>query len=335
MPLIIPENYQPILSVKETEIAIKKLKDYFENKLAEYLNLTRVSAPLFVDKDSGLNDNLSGVERPVSFDIKAIEGITLEIVQSLAKWKRLALHKYNFYEGEGLYTDMNAIRRDDELDNLHSLYVDQWDWEIIINKKQRNLKKMKEIVESIFCVFKETEEYVNKLYSEIRPFLPDNVYFISSQELEDRYPDLNPEEREQAICKEKKAVFITQIGGKLRSGNRHNGRAPDYDDWELNGDLLFWYPLLNKAVEVSSMGIRVDEDSLVKQLKESNHEERLELPFHQKILRKELPYTIGGGIGQSRICMLLLQKAHIGEVQVGIWPESMYEKCKEANIFLL
>lgn len=335
MGLIIPENYQSILSVIETEVAIKELKDYFEKKLAGYLNLTRVSAPLFVDRDSGLNDNLSGVERPVSFDIKAIEGIKLEIVQSLAKWKRLALHKYQFSEGEGLYTDMNAIRRDDELDNLHSLYVDQWDWEKIINKNQRNNIKIKKIVERIYCVFKETEEYINKLYPEIIPFLPDNIYFISSQELEDRYPDLTPEERENVICKEKKAVFITQIGGILRSGSKHDGRAPDYDDWELNGDLLFWYPLLNMAVEVSSMGIRVDENSLVKQLKVSNLEERLELPFHQKILKKELPYTIGGGIGQSRICMLLLKRAHIGEVQAAIWPESMYQECREANIFLL
>lgn len=335
MELIIPESYQSILSVIETEIAIKKLKDFFEKKLAEHLNLIRVSAPLFVNSNSGLNDNLSGVERPVSFDIKAIEGVKLEIVQSLAKWKRLALYKYKFSEGEGIYTDMNAIRRDDELDNLHSLYVDQWDWEKIINKEQRNIKEIIKIVKIIFQVFKETEEYIYTLYPQIRPFLPDDIFFISTQELEDKYPQLTPEERENAICKEKKAVFITQIGGALASGNKHDGRAPDYDDWELNGDILFWYPLLNIAVEVSSMGIRVDENSLVKQLKITNKEEKLKLPFHQKILKKELPYTVGGGIGQSRICMLLLKKAHIGEVQAGIWPESMHKKCQEANIFLL
>ncbi|MFW5998742.1 MAG: aspartate--ammonia ligase [Halanaerobiaceae bacterium] len=333
--LIIPENYESLLSVRETEIAIKNLKDHYERKLSQYLNLTRVSAPLFVDAESGLNDNLNGVERPVSFDIKAIDDIEVEIVQSLAKWKREALDRYGFKVGEGLYTDMNAIRRDEKLDNLHSLYVDQWDWEKVIKKEDRNLSKLKEIVTAIYDVFKETEEFVCNEYDEITPILPEKIYFITTQELEDKYPDLTPEEREDKIAKEQKAVFIMQIGGKLNSGTRHDGRAPDYDDWELNGDIIFWYPLLNRAVELSSMGIRVDEDTLKSQLKIAGEEERAELPFHKKLLNKELPYTVGGGIGQSRICLFFLRKAHIGEVQSAIWPEEMHNVCNEANIFLL
>ncbi|MFP4660906.1 MAG: aspartate--ammonia ligase [Halanaerobiales bacterium] len=333
--LIIPDNYKSILSVRETEVAIKRLKDHFETKLAEVLNLTRVSAPLFVDRASGLNDNLNGVERPVGFDIKAIKGMDIEIVQSLAKWKRLALHTYDFGEGEGLYTDMNAIRRDEDLDNLHSLYVDQWDWEKVISKDDRNIDTLKSIVKDIYSVFKETEDYLYNSYPGIKPILPDDIYFITTQELEDRYPELTPKEREDAIAKEKTAVFIMKIGGVLDSGIKHDGRAPDYDDWELNGDIIFWYPVLDRAFEVSSMGIRVDEDSLNEQLIISGEEKRRNLPFHIKILNKELPYTIGGGIGQSRICMFFLKKAHVGEVQSAIWPEEMHDLCNKANIFLL
>ena len=333
--LIIPENYHSLLSVRETEVAIKKLKDYFESNLAEVLNLTRVSAPLFVDKNSGLNDNLNGIERPVEFNIKAIEGINIEIVQSLAKWKRLALNKYKFEKDEGLYTDMNAIRRDEDLDNLHSLYVDQWDWEKVIDKRERNIDKLKDIVRDIYGVFKGAEQYINSLYPQIKPELPEEIYFITTQELEDKYPDLTPKEREDAVTEEKKAVFIMKIGGKLNSGIEHDGRAPDYDDWELNGDIIFWYPILSRAFEVSSMGIRVDEITLKKQLSLSNNEDRLDLPFHKKIIKKELPYTIGGGIGQSRICMFFLRKAHVGEVQAAIWPDEMHSLCNRGNIFLL
>jgi len=333
--LIIPENYQSILSVRDTEIAIKKLKDHFERKLAEVLNLTRVSAPLFVDRESGLNDNLNGVERPVCFDIKAIKGIDIEIVQSLAKWKRLALSQYEFEQGEGLYTDMNAIRRDEDLDNLHSIYVDQWDWEKVIAKSERNIDNLKTIVMDIYTVFKETEQYLHNLYPQIEPILPEDIFLITTQELEDKYPELSPKEREDEITKEKKAVFIMEIGGLLKSGIKHDGRAPDYDDWQLNGDIIFWSPILDRAFEVSSMGIRVDEDTLKKQLKISNNEERLNLSFHKKILNKELPYTVGGGIGQSRICMFFLKKAHVGEVQSTIWPDEMHNLCNKANIFLL
>ncbi|MFW6287529.1 MAG: aspartate--ammonia ligase [bacterium] len=333
--LIIPDNYHSLLSVRETEVAIKQVKDHFERKLAEVLNLTRVSAPLFVDRESGLNDNLNGIERPVGFDIKAIKNMDIEIVQSLAKWKRLALHKYDFDEGEGLYTDMNAIRRDEDLDNLHSIYVDQWDWEKVINKADRNIDKLKSIVKDIYSVFKETQEYLYSLYPNITPILPDDIYFITTQELENRFPELSPKEREDTIAEEKKAVFIMEIGGELESGLKHDGRAPDYDDWQLNGDIIFWYPVLDRALEVSSMGIRVDEDSLNKQLIVSGEEERSKLPFHQKILNKELPYTVGGGIGQSRICMFFLKKAHVGEVQSAIWPEEMHDLCNKANIFLL
>lgn len=333
--LLIPANYSPKLNLKETEIAIKKVKDYFENALARELNLTRVSAPLFVKPETGLNDNLNGVERPVAFDVKAIGGSECEIVQSLAKWKRMALKKYNFFPGEGLYTDMNAIRRDEDLDNLHSIYVDQWDWEKIIAKEERTMDTLKEIVNRIYKVFQETEEYIHNLYPVLEKSLPPEIYFISTQELEDRYPDLTPKEREDAITKEKGAVFITQIGKTLRSGNRHDGRAPDYDDWELNGDIIFWYPLLEKAFEVSSMGIRVDEASLISQLKLAGCEERLNLQFHRELLAGNLPYTIGGGIGQSRICMFLLKKAHIGEVQSSVWPDEMLEECVKSKIILL
>jgi aspartate--ammonia ligase len=333
--LWIPSNYSPILNLRETEIAIKRVKDFFENALAVELNLTRVSAPLFVKTETGLNDNLNGVERPVNFDVKAVDGSDCEIVQSLAKWKRMALKKYGFNPGEGLYTDMNAIRRDEDLDNLHSIYVDQWDWEKIISKNERNTTTLKEIVNRIYNVFKKTEEYICNQYPALERLLPPEIHFISAQELEDRYPHLTPKERENEIAKEKGAVFLSQIGKTLRSGIRHDGRAPDYDDWELNGDIIFWYPVLEKAFEVSSMGIRVDEDTLIRQLKEANCEERLKFQFHRDLVAGNLPYTIGGGIGQSRICMFFLKKAHVGEVQSSVWPDTMAEDCAKAKIALL
>lgn len=333
--LIIPEGYKPAMSIKDTEIAIKFIKDNFENILAEELNLTRVSAPLFVRPETGLNDNLNGVERPVSFDIPDAGGKDVEIVQSLAKWKRMALNRYGFNKGEGLYTDMDAIRRDESLDNLHSAYVDQWDWEKIIEKNERTEDYLKTIVRQIYSVFKRTENRACKAYPPLKRFLPDDITFITSQELEDMYPQLSPKGREEAIVKDRKAVFIMKIGGTLKSGTRHDGRAPDYDDWELNGDILFWYPVLNCAMEVSSMGIRVDEESLVKQLKTAGCEERRSLPFHSDIIEKRLPYTVGGGIGQSRICMFFLGKAHVGEVQASVWPEEMVEDCEDYTIQLL
>ncbi|RKD32770.1 aspartate--ammonia ligase [Thermohalobacter berrensis] len=335
--LIKPEGYKSPLGIRETEVAIKKIKDYFEDRLSEKLNLTRVSAPLFVKPETGLNDDLNGVERPVSFNVKGDCDSRAEIVHSLAKWKRMALKRYGFKVGEGLYTDMNAIRADEELDNTHSIYVDQWDWEKIISKEDRNVEKLKSIVRKIFRVFKDTEKYVKEIYPELyeEDILPDDISFITTQELEDLYPDLTPEERENAIAKEKGAVFIMQIGDKLKSGIKHDGRAPDYDDWKLNGDIIFWYPVLGKALELSSMGIRVDKEALERQLKLADCEERKELLFHKMLLNEELPYTVGGGIGQSRICMFFLRKAHIGEVQSSIWPEEMIEECSKNNINLL
>lgn len=333
--LYIPKGYQPYLDVRETEIAIKKIKDYFERALAQKLNLIRVSAPLFVSPESGMNDNLNGVERPVSFDVKAIGGKEVEIVHSLAKWKRMVLYRYGFQVGEGIYTDMNAIRRDEDLDNLHSIYVDQWDWEKIILKEDRNMDYLKKVVKDIYRVFKSTEDFVCAEYPQIEKILPEEISFITTQELEDRYPDLTPKEREDAIANEKGAVFIMQIGGKLKSGMKHDGRAPDYDDWMLNGDIIFWNPVLEGAYELSSMGIRVDEEALERQLKIAGCEERKNLEYHRLLLERKLPYTIGGGIGQSRICMFFLRKAHIGEVQASIWPQEMIEACEKANIFLL
>jgi aspartate--ammonia ligase len=332
--LIIPKNYRAKLSLRETEVAIKKLKDFFERALAEEMNLVRVSAPLFVRPGSGLNDNLSGVERPVAFDVKSINE-ECEIVHSLAKWKRMALHRYGFSVGEGLYTDMNAIRRDEDLDNLHSIYVDQWDWEKIIRKEDRNTGTLKSVVRQIYRVFLKTRDYICDEYPVLQPHLPAEISFISSQELEDLYPGLPPKEREDAITEEKGAVFVMQIGGVLKSGEKHDGRAPDYDDWSLNGDILFWNPLLRKAFEISSMGIRVDEEALLRQLKQAGCEDRLELQFHQDLLAKKLPYTVGGGIGQSRLCMFFLEKAHIGEVQSSVWPDRMIEACAAAGIQLL
>lgn len=333
--LIKPEGYKPKHNIIETEKAIKKLKDFFEKRLAEELNLIRVSAPIFVRCSTGVNDNLNGIERPVSFDAKSIDDSEVEIVQSLAKWKRIALKRYGFEAGEGLYTDMNAIRRDEDLDNLHSIYVDQWDWEKVINKKDRNEDTLKTVVKSIYKVFKDTEEYIYSLYPTVYKILPEDITFITSQELEDRYPELTPKQREDAIAKEVGAVFISQIGNTLKSGEKHDGRSPDYDDWKLNGDILFWYPVLNRAVELSSMGIRVDEEALVKQLEISGCEERRELEYHSMLINGMLPYTIGGGIGQSRICMFFLRKAHIGEVQTALWPNEMVESCEKANIILL
>lgn len=333
--VFIPENYKSNLSLIETEIAIKKVKDFFEAKLAETLNLTRVSAPLFLENGSGLNDNLNGVERPVSFDMLAIEDSNIEIVHSLAKWKRFALHRYKFEAGSGLYTDMNAIRRDEELDNLHSIYVDQWDWEKVITKEDRNIDTLKDTVRKIFSVFKSTEDFVSSEYPSIEKILPEDITFVTSQELEDMYPSLTSKERENAITKEHKAVFILGIGDTLKSGEKHDGRSPDYDDWKLNGDILFYDPLFDSAIELSSMGIRVDKAALEYQLQKSGCEDRRNLPFHKALLEDKLPLTMGGGIGQSRICMFFLRKAHIGEVQASIWDEYTHKQCEAANIELL
>lgn len=333
--LMIPEGYAPILDHMESQRAIKKIKDFFQQELAYGLNLRRVSAPLFVTPESGLNDNLSGVERTVSFTLKGMDEKSVEIVQSLAKWKRMALGKYEIEPGKGIYTDMNAIRRDEDLDNIHSVYVDQWDWEKVINKEDRQEAYLRETVTTIYNAIKNLGDYVNRIYRELKTELPNEIYFITSQELEDRYPKLTPKERENAIAKEKRAVFLMKIGGKLTSGQPHDGRAPDYDDWELNGDIILWNDILGIAYELSSMGIRVDEEVMAQQLALAHAEDRKALPFHQAILQKELPYSVGGGIGQSRLCMFFLRKAHIGEVQVSVWPDEMIKECKENNIFLL
>lgn len=333
--LRIPAGYHSPLTIRETEVAIKEVKDHFERALAKNLHLTRVSAPLFVRPESGLNDNLNGVERPVSFDIKEQDGSVAEIVHSLAKWKRYALKNYNFHSGEGLYTDMSAIRRDEDTDNIHSLYVDQWDWEKVISKEERNTETLQYTVRKVYQALKDTEEYISRRYNYIDPLLPDDIFFITTQELEDLYPHLTTKEREKAIAKEKGSVFISKIGGVLASGERHDGRAPDYDDWELNGDIIVYYPVLDIGLELSSMGIRVDEDSLKAQLKEAGCEDRAELPFQKALLNGELPYTVGGGIGQSRICMYYLRKAHIGEVQSSLWPENVVEAVADAGIHLL
>lgn len=332
--LFLPEEYYPLLNILDTEIAIKTVKDSFEKNLAKNLHLTRVSAPLFVEASTGLNDNLNGVERPVSFDIPD-SGEEVQIVHSLAKWKRMALKRYGFGADTGLYTDMNAIRRDEELDNLHSVYVDQWDWEKIITEDMRNTEVLEDAVERIVIALKESEYILNDRFPCIKPFIKGSVTFVTAQELEDRYPSLTPKERENEICRQEKTVFIQGIGDKLKSGSSHDGRAPDYDDWSLNGDLLLWYPLLNRAVEISSMGIRVNEASLSRQLTLSGCDDRRELPFHKALLNSELPLTMGGGIGQSRICMLLLQKAHIGEVQASSWSNEMIACCLERGIHLL
>lgn len=333
--LILPANYQPEIDYRESQIAIKKIKDYFQQELASRLNLTRVTAPLFVDPDSGLNDNLNGVERTVRFSLKDMDEKEVEIVQSLAKWKRMALGKYQVAEGRGIYTDMNAIRRDEDFDNLHSVYVDQWDWEKVIRKEDRTEEYLKQTVTSIYNALKNLGDYVNREYPQISTELPNEIFFITTQELEDRYPNLTPKERENAITKEERAVFLMKIGGILNSGKKHDGRAPDYDDWELNGDILLWDDVLGIAMEITSMGIRVDEKAMERQLAMENALDRKRLSFHRAILERKLPYSIGGGIGQSRLCMYFLRKAHIGEVQVSVWPEDMIECCRENNIFLL
>ena len=334
MNLIIPERYNPVLDLRDTEIAIKLVKDFFETELARALNLTRVSAPIMVTPESGQNDNLNGVERPVSFDILET-GRQAEIVHSLAKWKRQALKTYGFHPGEGLYTDMNAIRRDEETDNIHSIFVDQWDWERIITREERNTDFLKMIVRKIYLTFRKTEGYVCAHYPHIKPELPDEITFVTTQELEDRYPDLSSKEREYEAARAYGAVFLMNVGGRLKSGRIHDGRAPDYDDWDLNGDILLYSRLLDISLEVSSMGIRVDADSLRRQLKERGCEERAKLPFQKALLEGELPLTIGGGIGQSRMCVYFLRKAHVGEVQASLWPDETVEACRKANIRLL
>lgn len=334
MNLIVPKNYNPVLDLRDTEIAIKLVKDFFETELARALNLTRVSAPIMVTPESGLNDNLTGVERPVSFDVLET-GETVEIVHSLAKWKRQALKTYGFHPGEGLYTDMNAIRRDEVTDNIHSIFVDQWDWELIIDPDQRNVETLKNIVERIYLTLRKTEGFVCAHYPHIKPELPDRIAFVTSQELEDRYPDLSGKEREYQAVREYGAVFLMGIGGALKSGGIHDGRAPDYDDWNLNGDILLYDPLLDISLEVSSMGIRVDPETLRRQLAIRGCEERAKLPFQKALLAGDLPQTVGGGIGQSRMCVYLLRKAHVGEVQASLWPDDVVQACHEANIQLL
>lgn len=334
MKTIIPEGYVSTLGTYETQTAIGFIKQCFEEALTRSLKLKRVSAPLFVARNSGLNDDLSGKERPVRFDIPALDGQEGEVVHSLAKWKRQALHNYDFHEGNGLYTDMNAIRRDEELDNLHSIYVDQWDWERVITREQRTLETLKETVQGLVNGIVETSSRLHTKYPNVKVFIDPKVSFITSQELEDMYPDLDGKGRENAYVKEHPTTFIMQIGAPLQSGKPHDGRAPDYDDWQLNGDLLFWHEPLGCAMELSSMGIRVDADSLFNQLEQANALDRLQYDFHQSILNNRLPLTIGGGIGQSRMCMLLLGKAHIGEVQVSLWDNETLLAC-EGKIELL
>ena len=332
---IIPKDYHSELNLHDTQIAIKTVKDFFQNLLSQRLNLSRVSAPLFVDPDSGLNDNLNGVERPVTFDIKEQNGREAEVVQSLAKWKRYALKKYGFSYGEGLYTDMNAIRRDEITDNIHSIFVDQWDWEKIIKKDERTIATLMDTVKVVYKCLRKTEKYMAIQYDYIEEILPHDIFFVTTQELADMFPDNTPKEREYYIAKAKGAVCIMQIGDILENGERHDGRAPDYDDWSLNADIVVYYPVLDIALELSSMGIRVDKKALLSQLKKAGCEERKNLPFQKAIINEELPYTIGGGIGQSRICMFFLRKAHIGEVHVSLWPKEMQEEAAKGGIPLL
>ncbi|GJM58506.1 aspartate--ammonia ligase [uncultured Dubosiella sp.] len=335
MQLTIPKDYDPVLTLRQTQEAIKYIRDTFQKELGKELGLSRISAPLFVEKSSGLNDDLNGSEKAVSFTMKEMGDETIEVVHSLAKWKRMALKKYGFQMHEGLYTNMNAIRKDEELDNLHSAYVDQWDWEKIIDESERNVETLKEHVEQIFKVIKHMEHEVWYKYPQAVNHLPERIHFVTSQQLLDIYPNMTPRERENAITRELGCVFVMKIGSRLSNGEKHDGRAPDYDDWQLNGDILFWYEPLQQALEISSMGVRVDEKALHEQLEAEECLEREELPFHKAILNKELPYTIGGGIGQSRLCMLLLKKAHIGEVQASLWPQEMIDLCAENNIPLL
>ena len=331
---VIPQGYAPCLNLYDTQKAIGLLKRLFEDTLGGALHLRRVSAPLFVEASTGLNDDLNGVERAVSFDIPDA-GRDAQVVHSLAKWKRMALYRYQFSVGEGLYTDMNAIRRDEELDNLHSVYVDQWDWEKVITKDQRNTEYLHETVTTIYNAIKNLGDYVNRLYRDLQTEIPNEIYFITTQELEDLYPNKTDKEREDLICQAHGAVFIEKIGGVLKSGQKHDDRSPDYDDWELNGDIILWNDVLEKAFEVSSMGIRVDAEAMDRQLTLAGADDRRTQSFHQAILNDELPYSIGGGIGQSRLCMFFLRKAHIGEVQASVWSDKMINDCKKHNIFLL
>ncbi len=331
----IPKNYKSTLNLYETQVAIKTVKDFFQGLLAERLNLLRVSAPLFVDPSSGMNDNLNGIERPVNFDIKEQNAREAEIVQSLAKWKRFALKKYGFSAGEGLYTDMSAIRRDEEVDNIHSIYVDQWDWEKIITKEERTLDTLMDAVRKVYKVLRKTEKYLSIEYDYIEEILPHDIFFVTTQELANMFPDNTPKEREYYIAKAKGAVCIMQIGDKLENGEPHDGRAPDYDDWSMNADIVVYYPVLDIALELSSMGIRVDKEALLSQLEKAGCPERAELPFQKSIINEEVPFTIGGGIGQSRICMFFLRKAHIGEVQCSLWPDDFMKEAEAIGLQLL
>lgn len=337
MELIIPEKYDPRLTIRETQDAIKYIRDTFQKEMGREMHLERISAPLFVEKSSGLNDDLNGVERPVQFDMAGLPGETLEVVHSLAKWKRMALKEYGFKPGEGLYTNMNAIRRDEELDNLHSVYVDQWDWEKIIAPRDRNADYLRQTVRTIVSAMAETQHTLRSVFPQLTalPPLGTEVSFVTTQELEELWPDRSPKEREDAWVKEHPVTFLMGIGGALKSGRPHDGRAPDYDDWTLNGDILVWNPVLERAFELSSMGIRVDAAALDRQLTLAGCEARRELPFHKLLLEGKLPLTIGGGIGQSRLCMLLLGKAHIGEVQASVWDEQTIQACRDAGVILL
>lgn len=342
--LIKPAGYKAILNLQQTELGIKKIKDFFQQNLSSELRLRRVTAPLFVLKGMGINDDLNGTERAVTFPIKDLGDAKAEIVHSLAKWKRLTLADYKIEEGYGIYTDMNAIRADEELGNLHSLYVDQWDWERVMKPEERNIDFLKQIVRRIYAAMVRTEYMVYEMFPEITPCLPQEIQFIHAEELLQKYPGLSAKEREDAITKEYGAVFIIGIGCKLSDGKKHDGRSPDYDDWStvaengqmgLNGDLLVWDSVLDRSLELSSMGIRVDKEALLRQLKESNAEERKELYFHKRLINGELPQSIGGGIGQSRLCMFYLRKAHIGEIQASIWPEEMRSEAREAGMYLI
>ena len=342
--LIRPEHYRALLDMNKTEQGIKLIKDFFQQNLSTELRLRRVTAPLFVMQGLGINDDLNGVERPVTFPIKDLGDKKAEVVHSLAKWKRLTLAEYKVAPGYGIYTDMNAIRADEELDNLHSLYVDQWDWEAVVTREQRTLAFLKDVVERIYAAIRRTEYLVCETYEQIRPFMPEKIHFIHSEDLLQMYPGLTPKEREDAICKKYGAVFIIGIGGKLSDGKKHDGRAPDYDDWStvaengkagLNGDILIWYPVLQRSFELSSMGIRVDKDALLRQLKTEGEEAREKPYFHRRLIAGELPLSVGGGIGQSRLCMVLLHKAHIGEIQASIWPDDMRRECAELGMPLI